>query len=151
MNTDNAETGKRREVAWYCLLKFSSFTSLYKYIFVLLPHRSVLTFIKEYNFNGLDLDYEFPDAADKIPFGKWIKELKEAFIPFDYELTAAISAVDTKIKAGLDVPAISQYLDAIHIMAYDFHGSSWESTTADHHAALYKRSVEDTNFYIDYA
>ena len=113
-------------------------------------HRNALAFIKKYNFDGLDLDYEFPDAADKIPFGKWVKELKEAFIPFGYELTAAISAADTKINTGLDVPVISQYLDAIHIMAYDFHGS-WESSTADHQAALYKRSVEKTNFYVDYA
>lgn len=112
--------------------------------------RNALAFIKKYNFDGLDLDYEFPDAADKIPFGKWVKELKDAFVPHGYELTAAISAADTKIRTGLDVPVLSQYLDAIHIMAYDLHGS-WEKNTADHHAPLYKRNWDKNNLYIDYA
>ena len=98
----------------------------------------------------MDLDYEFPDAADKIPFSKWVKELKEAFKPYGYELTAAISAADTKISQGLDVPTLSTYLDAIHIMAYDFHGS-WERNSADHQAPLFKRRKETTNYYVDYA
>ena len=32
---------------------------------------------------------------------------------------------------------MAKYMDAIHIMAYDLHGS-WEKT-ADHHAPLYAR------------
>ena len=54
------------------------------------------------------------------------RELKTAFIPYGWELTAAVAAGKDKIDAGYDVPEISKYLDAIHIMTYDLHGS-WES------------------------
>ena len=43
-----------------------------------------------------------------------------------FQLTAAISGFLSAIKEGLDIPVLSDNLDAIHIMAYDFHGS-WES------------------------
>lgn len=110
---------------------------------------SVLDMINYYGFDGLDLDYEFPDAEDKAAFATWAQELKQAFVPHGYELTAAISGSDSTITAGLDVPKLSQYLDAIHIMAYDLHGS-WEATAADHHSPLYKRSHDVTNFFVDY-
>ena len=32
--------------------------------------RNALAFLKKYNFDGLDLDYEYPDASDKIPYAK---------------------------------------------------------------------------------
>jgi len=38
-------------------------------------------------------------------------------------LTAAISAVNYTINIAYDIPEISKYLDYIHVMAYDYHGS----------------------------
>ena len=38
---------------------------------------------------------------------------------------------------------MAKYMDAIHIMAYDLHGS-WEKT-ADHHAPLYARYFAVSN------
>ena len=52
-------------------------------------------------------------------------------------MTAAISASPGKISKGYDIQLMAKYMDAIHIMAYDLHGS-WEKT-ADHHAPLYAR------------
>ena len=46
-----------------------------------------MEFMQRYNFDGLDLDYEFPNAGDKINFGKFVKELKEAFEPYGYEVS----------------------------------------------------------------
>ena len=103
----------------------------------------------QYGFDGLDLDYEYPDAADKVNFATWVRELKADLGPRGLVLTSAVSAADFHINAGLDVPSVSQDLDALHIMAYDFHGS-WEST-ADHHSPLYRRSWDTTNFYAEYA
>ena len=55
-------------------------------------------------------------------------------------MTIAISAASSKIESGLDVPKLNQYLDAIHIMSYDLHGT-WDSPKrADNHAPLYARS-----------
>jgi len=69
------------------------------------------------------------------------KELKEAFEPYGWELTAAVAAGKDKIDAGYDVPEISKYLDAIHIMTYDLHGS-WENEV-NHQAPMTTSDPED--------
>ncbi len=93
--------------------------------------------MQKWGFDGLDLDYEYPDAGDKANFALFVKELKESFKPHGYEVTAAISASPTKITNGYEATMMAEYMDAIHIMAYDLHGS-WEKQ-ADHHAPLYAR------------
>ena len=101
-------------------------------------------FLKEYGFDGLDLDYEYPsydghgrDApdSDKPGFTLLCKKLSEAFKEHNYELTAAVSASQSVIANAYEIPEISKYLDAIHMMSYDMHGS-WEKLV-NHHSPLY--------------
>ena len=45
--------------------------------------------LEEYDFDGLDLDFEFPQSQDRTNFATWVKELYEDLSP-RYELTAAV-------------------------------------------------------------
>ena len=54
----------------------------YTYIFF----RKALDFVKQHGFDGIDLDYEFPDASDKVNFAEWVKDIKTVFQPEGYEV-----------------------------------------------------------------
>jgi len=107
--------------------------------------KSVLGFCREHNFDGLDLDWEYPgkrggSAEDKSNFIKLIRELKEAFRPNGLLLTAAIGAAAPTIDVAYDIPQMYKYLDYVHIMCYDYHGK-WDRKTG-HNAPLYARPNE---------
>ncbi|XP_076763527.1 putative chitinase 2 [Xylocopa sonorina] len=90
--------------------------------------RSVVNFLRKYGFNGFDIDWEYPgsrggDSMDRENFVHLVKELKEAFREYNYLLTAAISSNKDTIDKAYDIPELSKYLDHIHVMAYDYHGT----------------------------
>ena len=102
--------------------------------------RRAVALLLEYGFDGLDLDYEYPTAADKPHFASLVAELKRAFRPHDLWLSTATPATSQRIDEGFDVPAIAAEIDMIHVMVYDLHGS-WERV-ADHHAPLRPRDSD---------
>lgn len=108
---------------------------------------SAIPYLREHNFDGLDLDWEYPKRNDKENFVAFVKELREAF-EFESEeskntrliLSAAVPVGPDNVKDGYDVPNVAKYLDFINLMAYDFHGK-WEKQ-AGHNAPLYAPSSD---------
>jgi GH18 family chitinase/Ca2+-binding RTX toxin-like protein len=61
---------------------------------------------------------------------------------YRYQLTIA-SAAGAKTMKNFDLKEISKYTDFFNIMAYDFHGSTWEPNQTNHQAALYSSGKDD--------
>ncbi|XP_034799908.1 chitinase-3-like protein 1 isoform X3 [Pan paniscus] len=110
--------------------------------------KSVPPFLRTHGFDGLDLAWLYPGRRDKQHFTTLIKEMKAEFIkeaqPGKKQLllSAALSAGKVTIDSSYDIAKISQHLDFISIMTYDFHGA-WRGTTG-HHSPLF-RGQEDAS------
>lgn len=62
---------------------------------------SVMIFLSQYRFDGLDLDWEYPESPeDKIGFANLITALRAAFKPMGYFLSAAVACSAEKTDAG---------------------------------------------------
>ncbi|KAF2819761.1 glycoside hydrolase [Ophiobolus disseminans] len=79
------------------------------------------SFLRTYNFDGVDLDWEYPAAndrggikADKANFVKFLQELRSAFgSRYGISLTLLVSFWYLQ---GFDVKAIQQYVDWMNMM-----------------------------------
>ncbi|KAH8301895.1 hypothetical protein KR044_000452, partial [Drosophila immigrans] len=117
--------------------------------------KQVTSFVRKYNFDGLDLDWEYPtqrggSPRDREHFVTLCKELREEFDSHGLLLTSAIGAAKNVIDQAYDVRQLSRYLDFLHIMCYDYHGS-WDHKVG-YNAPLTAAAVDplSVQFTIDY-
>ena len=59
---------------------------------------------------------------DKENFAQLLREMRPVFDGHGLLLTAAVSAGKNTIDKAYEVPTMSQTLDFINVMTYDFHG-----------------------------
>lgn len=111
---------------------------------------SCVTFMREYGFDGVDIDWEYPvggglegnqsSPADKHNYTLLLAELRaqldaaQAQDGKTYELSIAAPAGPSTI-ANLELAEIHKHLSWINVMAYDFFGG-WSPQT-DFNAPLY--------------
>ncbi|XP_071748228.1 uncharacterized protein Cht6 isoform X3 [Lepeophtheirus salmonis] len=123
--------------------------------------KSAVQFLRRYNFDGIDLDWEYPTQRDggrpqdKENYAKLIKEMREAFereadqtgkdrliismaVPASLEITAE----------GYDVRALDKDLDFFNVLAYDYHSSL--ETAVNHHSPLFRiKEISEFDFRTD--
>ncbi|XP_055533865.1 acidic mammalian chitinase-like [Wyeomyia smithii] len=111
---------------------------------------SARNFCLEHGFDGVDINWEYPGRYggdpdnDKANFVLMLADLREVLSASDLMLTASVGAAQHHVDTSYDVPAISQYLDYINLMTYDYNGA-WDAYTG-HNAPLYSGPSETTNF-----
>ncbi|MDQ7825905.1 MAG: glycosyl hydrolase family 18 protein [Candidatus Eremiobacteraeota bacterium] len=100
---------------------------------------SCVSLMKRHDFDGIDIDWEYPAASDRASFILLMEELRAqldargALDGRHYLLSFAAPAGSANI-ANLDLPGLARAVDFINVMTYDFHGG-WENVT-NHHSPL---------------
>ncbi|XP_023936035.2 acidic mammalian chitinase-like [Bicyclus anynana] len=109
---------------------------------------TALEMVRKYNFDGLDIDWEYPNRYDSVygpadvnNFSVLLKELREEFDKYGLLLTAAVSSVKKVASQSYDIPVISQYLDFINVMAYDMYVAT--NPVTGHNAPLHKSAHDE--------
>lgn len=110
---------------------------------------NVVAFLQKYNFDGFDLDWEYPGmrggaATDKANFIELLKLFRQRFDQLGYILTAAVGVSNDHINNAYDIPNMVKYLHHILLMAYDLRGT-WDGVTGQN-APLYASTLESSIF-----
>ncbi|MFU8843177.1 MAG: glycoside hydrolase family 18 protein [Bacteroidales bacterium] len=115
--------------------------------------------INTYNFDGVDLDWEYPGYApnggtpqDKQNFTLLVQELRnsldslEAAHNKDYLLTSCFGAAQSHMS-NIEWASVLPLIDMVNLMTYDFHGS-WDPES-NFNTPLYPPLVGDPDWCVD--
>lgn len=124
---------------------------------------SAVAFIRQYGFDGVDIDYEYPtsmkdagnpndfalsNACRSTLFANYVVLMKKLRDKLDaagssddrrYMLTIA-SPASAYLLRGMENFQVTQYLDYVNLMSYDFHGA-WNHFVG-HNAALFDNNQD---------
>ncbi|CZR59908.1 related to Chitinase 1 [Phialocephala subalpina] len=112
---------------------------------------SAVDLVKNYGFDGIDIDWEYPRNQEQAhSYVLLLKEVRAALDQYagkyakgyHFQLTIACSA-SPEVIHRMHIKEMDQYLDAWHLMAYDFAASGWSDFTG-HGSNLYPAKDEHT-------
>ena len=108
---------------------------------------SAVMMVETFNFDGIDFDWEFPGDRegniehDKEEFTALIEEFAAALHAKSLMLTAATSPDFKTLDEGMDLQRVTEAIDFINVMGYDYHGA-WDNFTGLN-TPLYGRNDEE--------
>lgn len=117
--------------------------------------QSCANLVTMYGFDGIDLDWEYPGyaphsgtAQDYQNFTLLLQAVRTSLNAIDNNLllTAAVGASAANMS-NVDWNSVSNYLDIINLMSYDFFGT-WDATT-NHNSPLFAPLQGDPEFNIE--
>jgi chitinase len=121
--------------------------------------QNALQFCRQYGFDGIDIDWEYPGFAehsgrpeDKENYTLLLADLNSVLEPEQLLLTIAAPAGPWHY-ANIEVDKIHPYVSWINLMTYDLHGP-WadpDNTVTNHQAALYSPAEANPTLCIDSA
>jgi len=110
---------------------------------------SALRFLRQYNFDGLDLDWEYPTQRqggrqeDKENYAILVSELREAFESEAEKTGKERLLVSMAVPASLEIAGegyaidkLDKSLDFFNLLTYDYHSA--HEPAVNHHAPLFR-------------
>lgn len=120
--------------------------------------QACVNLIQTYQFDGIDLDWEYPGFVDHggtpqdiVNFTLLLQDVRTAIDAYGATigkpmlLTAAVGAAGDKMD-DVDWNAVEPLLDIINVMSYDFFGT-WDAET-NHNAPLFAPAQGDPTFNV---
>jgi len=119
---------------------------------------SVVQFLEKFEFQGLNIDWEYPTLRggkpeDRVNFPLLLKETKTEFTAHGLILGATVAGTPHELDDVYDLPAISKWVDMIDLQwtTSVFPLDAWDKEILTHHdTALNKHPLDKGNYNVRY-